>query len=127
MIPLDPETREATFLRLRRGFKFVVHPGILLFLISGTYNAIRNWPTYNRWPGVTHGLFGIHLLLGLIILTMWLILLAGREAKPNHAKWMKITIVLLFITVGAASTLKWAREYAHDHPRVRTVKVVSQE
>lgn len=115
---LDADAREATFLRLRRAFKVVVHPGILLFLISGIYNAVRNWHTYNQWPGITHGLFGLHLLLALTIFTISIILLAGPKPIPGHAKWMKINIVLFFLTVAFASTLKWAREYAHDHPRI---------
>ncbi len=115
--PLDPESRDATFLRTRRAFKMVVHSCILLFLISGIYNAVRNWPTYNNWPGVAHGLFGLHLLIALIIWTIALWLLAGREPRRNHAKWMKFNVILLFLTVAVASTLKWVREYAHDHPR----------
>lgn len=115
---LDPEVREATFLRLRGAFKMVVHSGIALFLISGIYNTLRNWHTYNQWPGVTHGLFGLHLLLALTIFTISLILLAGSKPIQGHARWMKINIILLFLAVAVASTLKWAREYAHDHPRM---------
>ncbi len=81
---------------------------ILLFLISGIYNAVRNWHTYNQWPGITHGLFGLHLLLALTVFIIWLILLAGPRPIQIHARWMMINIVLLFVTVAVASTLKWA-------------------
>ena len=115
---LQPEQREAVFLKARRAFKMVVHSGILLFLLTGTYNAIRAWPKYNERPGLTHGLFGIHVLLALIIFTLSLIQLAGAKPKPAHRTVMAWVLVLLFTTVAAASALKWAREYAHDHPKV---------
>ena len=114
---LDPAAAESVFLRCRRGFKMIVHSGILLFLVIGIYNAIRAWPTYNQWPGVTHGIFGIHVLLALIAWAILLYVTAGRELPKASRGWMKINLVVLALTVAAASTLKFAREYAHDHPK----------
>jgi uncharacterized membrane protein len=119
---LEPSVAEAAFLRARRGFKFVVHPGILLFLISGIYNAIAAWPDYSHWahPGLTHGLFGLHILLALIAWTILLYALAGREPKRGSQALTKLNLVVLALTVAAASTLKIVHGYAHDHRVVQT-------
>ncbi len=110
---LDPEAKKTAFLRTRRVFKIVIHSAILLFLISGTYNAIRNWPAYTAMgPGVGHGMFGMHLLLALVVFGIALWLLAGAEPPASHRKWMMVNVVLLLTTVAVASTLKYAREHS---------------
>jgi uncharacterized membrane protein len=110
---LEAEPARAMLLRTRRAFKMVVHSSILLLLISGTYNAIQNWQKYtDMGPGVGHGLFGVHLLLALFAFGIALWLLAGPELKKNHLKWMGINLIILFLTIAAASTLKYAREHS---------------
>lgn len=110
---LDPEPARAMMLRTRAMFKRVVHTCILLLLITGTYNAIQNWPSYTAMsPGVGHGLFGMHLLLALIAFGIALWLLAGPEPRADHKRWLAINLVLLFLTIAAASTLKYARDHA---------------
>lgn len=108
---LDAEAREAVIVKTRRPFKLMVHPLILLLLASGTYNAIHNWAAYRNNIPTTHALFGPHLLLGLIIFTILLVILARREPARSHRLWLRVTVVLLFITVAVASALKQAREY----------------
>ena len=107
---LDAEKREYVLLRSRRAFKMLVHPSILAFLVSGTYNAIRLFPQYRANRPLLHGLWGTHLLLGLAIFTISILLLRGVEPPRNHRRWMKINIVLMLLTILVASTLKWARE-----------------
>jgi uncharacterized membrane protein len=108
--PLDSEQREAVFLRCRRGFKFVVHPAILGLLVSGVYNTIANWQWYLVNPKLMHAFFGMHLLLALLVISISLWLLAGREAKRGHRTWLKANVFLMFLAIAAASGLKWARD-----------------
>jgi uncharacterized membrane protein len=115
---LDSDSRLKAVLAVRRPLKMVVHPGILLLLLTGAYNAWRNWPIYNQWPGITHGIFGMHLLLGLAVMTLQLVVLTGRNPKPSGRSMMKWALILAFLTVLAGSTLKWARERAHDPPKL---------
>ncbi len=110
MRELDPETRESVFLRTRRAFKFVVHPAILAFLVSGIYNTLRVWPRYREHRGLAHGLFGAHLLLALAVITISLILLAGREPRRSHRGLLKLNVVLMVLAIAAASSLKWVRD-----------------
>jgi uncharacterized membrane protein len=110
---LDGEHARAMLLRTRRAFKMVVHSSILLLLISGTYNAVQNWPGYTAaGPGIGHGLFGVHLLLALIVFGVALWLLAGPEPPVNHQTWMGFNLILLLLAIAAASTLKYVREHA---------------
>jgi hypothetical protein len=81
-------------------------------LISGTYNAVANWQAYtDAGPGLGHGIFGVHLLLALIIFGIGLWLLAGAEPPPNHKSWAAVNLVLMLLTIAAASTLKYVREH----------------
>jgi uncharacterized membrane protein len=114
---LPSDSAKAAFLRTRAIFKRVIHTCIFLLLISGTYNAVRNWPAYTAMgPGIGHGLFGIHLLLALVVFGIALWLLAGKEPPVNHRKWAAVNLTLLLLAVAAASTLKYAREHAAKSP-----------
>jgi uncharacterized membrane protein len=113
---LDAESARAMLLKTLRVFKMVVHTCILLLLVSGTYNAWLNWPKYTAMSaGLGHSLFGVHLLLALIVISILLWLLAGKEPRASLLKWMGITLGLMFLTIAAASVLKYARE-THARP-----------
>ena len=115
---LDGESARVMLLKTRRVFKMVVHSSILLLLISGAFNAWMNWPKYTAMGrGLGHSLFGTHLLLALLVFALALWLLAGPEPKKNHLKWMAINLGLMFLTIAAASVLKYARE-THSAPAV---------
>jgi uncharacterized membrane protein len=109
---LEADAAQTMLLRTRRVFKMVVHTCILLFLISGTYNAVLNWPKYSAMEpaGLGHGLFGTHLLLALIVFGILLWMFVGKEPRKDFFKWMTISVVLMFLTVAAASVLKYAKE-----------------
>ena len=108
--PLDSEPREAVFLRCRRAFKFVVHPSILGLLVSGVYNTFKNWQWYLVNPKLMHAFFGVHVLLAVVVVSITLWLLAGREPKRGHRTWLKVNVFLMLLTIAAASCLKWARD-----------------
>jgi uncharacterized membrane protein len=108
---LEPEAARAMLLRTRRAFKMVVHTCILLLAVSGTYNATLNWQKYTAMGGgLGHGLFGLHLLLAILVFSLALWLLMGKEPPKNHLRWMAINLGLMFLTIAAASVLKYARE-----------------
>jgi len=116
---LEPPSAVAAALRVRRPFKIIVHGGVTLLLLTGVYNAIRNWHVYNQWPGITHGLFGVHLLLGLTVMALLLMALAGPAPRASARTLMKWALILAFLTVLAGSTVKWAREHALVATHVR--------
>jgi uncharacterized membrane protein len=125
---LDPETRKATFLRLRRVFKMVIHTAIVLFLVSGIYNTTLNWDAYSRNRAVMHGLWGMHLLLALVVFSIALYVLAGKEPPAAHRTYMATNLVLFVVIIALASTLKWVREHtpAPLTPPVATTSVATR-
>ena len=108
----DPAQRTAVFLRCRRVFKMAIHTCILLLLASGVYNTIQNWGTYVQNRALMHGLWGMHLLLGLAAMGVALWLLGPTEPPPAHAKWSAVNLGLLLVIVALAGVLKGARESA---------------
>ncbi|MGE5610889.1 MAG: hypothetical protein ACM359_16685 [Bacillota bacterium] len=112
MQTMDIQTHQNAVRAWRRVFKMVVHSCILLLLASGIYNSIRLFPRYAAQPGLLHGLWGGHLLLALVAFAMALWLLAGKEPRPGHRKWMLVNLLLLLLAVAVASALKTAREAA---------------
>ncbi|HZL35992.1 MAG TPA: hypothetical protein VFC78_11820 [Tepidisphaeraceae bacterium] len=113
---LDPVARDGAYLRCRRGLKMVFHSAVLLFLATGTYNAINAWKYYTRYPAVLHGLFGVHLLLALTAIALLLAAFAGREPRRSNASLLRWSLVAMFLAVAAASTLKAGREWVMVHP-----------
>ena len=120
---LEPEAKQAAFLRIRRAFKFVVHGAVFFLLLSGIYNVMRAWPWYTQNPPVMHGMFGMHILLGLSVITISVILLSGSEPARSHAGWMKINLVLMALTILAASSLKYVREHTRPPEGVQSMPV----
>jgi len=121
--PLDAEHAQGVFLRARRGFKMIVHPVVLSLLVSGGYNAWRNMRWYSQNPPLLHSLFGMHLLLGLIVITISLMLLAGREPMRSHRTLMKANLFLMALTILAASVLKWGRDNTEPPPGTYSLPV----
>ena len=107
---LPDEQRREAFLRCRRVFKMVIHTCILLLLASGVYNTMRNWGVYGLNRPVMHGLWGPHLLLGLLVFGISIWLLKGKEPPKAHATWAAVNLALLLTAVAVAGMLKFARD-----------------
>jgi uncharacterized membrane protein len=119
---LDPPQRSAAFLKTRRAFKMVIHSSILLLLLTGIFNTTVAWDKYNLNPTLLQSLWGTHLLLALVAFSIALYVLAGKEPRAKHSSWMTLNLIVLFLAVLAASSLKWAREKAvADHAQSSAV------
>ncbi len=110
----DAETRQAVFLRCRKSFKMIVHLGILIFLLTGTYNAILNWPAYRQSVPLSHAFLGVHLLLACVAFALALWVLSGKQPPKAHAGATLINLLILLLVVAAGSSLKYAREHPHQ-------------
>src|SRR5688500_3872201 len=62
----DASSREAVFLRCRRIFKMLTHTAVLLLLLTAAFNTWANWGDYKLNTKLMHGLWGPHMLLGLV-------------------------------------------------------------
>src|SRR4051795_3427305 len=80
----DAASRDAVFLRCRRVFKMVIHTAVLLLLLTGAFNTWAAWDDYKLHTRLMHGLWGPHMLLGLIAMIIALVLLAPPEPPRWH-------------------------------------------
>jgi len=111
---LEPEVRKATFLRLRRAFKRVVHSAILLLIISGIYNSMGNWNAYDQAGAAAHAWWGMHVLLATGVFAIALYVLMGKEPPAGHAKWMAVNLILMALLLVAAAGTKYVREHRRE-------------
>jgi uncharacterized membrane protein len=108
---LEPEARNATFLKLRRVFKMVIHTCILLLLVSGIFNTMVNWEIYIQLSQSAQPLWGVHLLLGLIIFAIALYLLMGAKPPEKQGTWVAVNLGLMAVTIAVAGGLKYVRDH----------------
>lgn len=99
--------------RATRALKTLARASIVVLIATGIYNLLLNRPAYHQNLPLTHALLGSHILLAIIIMALLEIGLSARRSMRAGGAWVWLAIVLLFLTVAVASTLKFARE----HPR----------
>ena len=107
---LDEAARAALVARVRRSFKIMVHACVTMLLITGAFNTWRNWELYSLRPGLTHGLWGGHLILGLGVMGVSLWLLAPAAPRPGTPRWMSLNLLLMILTIALASGAKFVRD-----------------
>jgi len=108
----DAASRDAVFLRCRRGFKMVVHPAVLFLLLTGAFNTWAAWDDYKLHTRLMHGLWGPHMLLGLTGMIIAMVSLAPETPPRWHKAGATINLILLLTAVFLASTLKYTRDSA---------------
>ncbi len=95
--------------RLRNRWKKFVHPGILIFLVSGIYNVITVMPQHKSDP-LYHSLIGIKMLLALVVFALASILVGNKpgtqKIRDNARKWLGVTLLLSIVIVGISGLVK---------------------
>ena len=94
---LDDETHKSLGSTLIPRWKRIVHPGVLLFMISGFYNYFRAIPLH-KGDGLYHVLIGTKMVLALGVFFL-AAALVGRSEKLEHfrenrSKWLKVLVLL---------------------------------
>lgn len=90
-------------------WKWFVHIGILLFLLSGFYNYVRAIPLH-RGDGLYHALLGTKMLLALVVF-FFAAALVGKSGKlaairANRAKWLTVLVFLAAVIVAISGFVK---------------------
>jgi uncharacterized membrane protein len=95
------EAHEALRTHLLKTWKFFVHIGVLLFLISGFYNYLVVTRFKHEGQGLYHALMGVKIVLALVVIFLASVLV-GRSAhfeKLRQQRKMWLTLVLLLATL----------------------------
>ena len=120
---LDAEHREGVFLRARRAFKIRRPPGDPHAAGERRVQRLGQLALVHASnPGRCAGMFGTHLLLALAVIALLAGAAGRREPIRSHRGWMKVNLVLMALTIVAASALKWARDHTPP-PGTQTLPV----
>lgn len=105
----EDQARTQMVTGLRNRWKRFVHPGILVFLVTGFYNYFQAMPKH-KGDGLYHALIGskIILALGVFFLASALV---GRSAafegmRKDSSKWLSILCLLGLIIVAISGFVK---------------------
>ncbi len=95
--------------RIRNRWKKFVHPGVVIFLVSGLYNYIRAVPVH-KGDGLYHALVGTKMLLALVVFALASILVGNKPGtqaiRDDARKWLGITLLLALVIVGISGFVK---------------------
>ncbi len=95
--------------RLRNRWKKFVHPGVLIFLVSGIYNLVQAIPNH-KGDALYHSLIGTKFLLALVVFALASILVGNKpgtqKIRDNARKWLGISLLLAIVIVGISGFVK---------------------
>jgi uncharacterized membrane protein len=113
LLPTAQQLDVAQHDRLREAingrWKRFIHIGILLFLVTGFYNFVRQLPNH-RGDGLYHGLMGTKILLALVVFFIASALVGRAKAfegmRADRARWLKIIVLLAAVIVAMSGFVK---------------------
>jgi uncharacterized membrane protein len=96
---------------LMRRWKMIIHPSIVLFLLSGFYNYLVVTSPQHEGQALYHALFGVKFLLSLAVLGLAIVLTSTRtwseRWREGGGAWIGLTLVTLAVILigGVMKTL----------------------
>ena len=107
--PVLGDDNEDLHAQLRNRWKKFVHPGVLLFLISGIYNLTQAVPNH-KGDSLYHALIGTKFLLALVVFALASMLVGSKSSsqkiRDNARTWLGRTLLLAVIIVGISGFVK---------------------
>ena len=95
---------------LMKRWKWVVHPSILVFLLSGFYNYLAVTAPKHHGDALYNALFGIKFLLAMAVFAFASMLISTKERenvfRRNPKLWMAVTVALAVAIVLIAGFMK---------------------
>jgi uncharacterized membrane protein len=100
---LTPEQHAALREPLMRRWKMIIHPSIVLFLVSGFYNYIAVTSKLHEGQGLYHALFGVKFLLALAVFALAIVLTSTRKWsarwRESRGAWLALVLVTLAVVL----------------------------
>lgn len=114
LLPAAKEILDDEHLKLRaavlKRWKWFVHIGIALFLVSGLYNYIKVMAPLHKGDGLYHALMGGKMLLAMGVFGLAEVLVGrsklAEKLRQNASKFLTINLVLAAIIVMLSGFLK---------------------
>lgn len=114
LLPAAKEILDDEHLKLRaavlKRWKWFVHIGIALFLVSGLYNYIKVMAPLHKGDGLYHALMGVKMLLAMGVFGLAEVLVGrsklAEKLRQNASKFLTINLVLAAIIVMLSGFLK---------------------
>jgi uncharacterized membrane protein len=114
LLPAAKEILDEEHLKLRaavlKRWKWFVHFGIALFLVSGLYNYIKVMVPLHKGDGLYHALMGVKMLLAMGVFGLAEVLVGrsklAEKLRQNASKFLTINLVLAAIIVMLSGFLK---------------------
>jgi uncharacterized membrane protein len=107
---LPDEAHQALRANVLRTWKFFVHIGIVLFLVSGFYNYLVVAMPLHRRDYLYHALLGIKILLAVVVFLLAEALVgrspAFEKIRQQRKLWLGIVILLAAIIVAISGYVK---------------------
>lgn len=106
---LSDEAHETLRSAVMGRWKYFVHGGIVLFLVTGFYNYIRAMADHQD-DGLYHALIGTKILLSLGVFFL-AAAMVGKSPKlepirQSRAKWLRVLVLLAAVIVAIAGFVK---------------------
>ncbi len=114
LLPAAKEILDDEHLKLRaavlKRWKWFVHIGVALFLVSGLYNYIKVMAPLHKGDGLYHALMGVKMLLAMGVFGLAEVLVGrsklAEKLRQNASKFLTINLVLAAIIVMLSGFLK---------------------
>lgn len=100
---LTPEQHAALREPLMRRWKMLIHPSIVLFLVSGFYNYLTITAPAHDGQALYHALFGVKFLLSLVLFALAIVLTSTRawsqRWRDSRGAWLLLGALTLAIVL----------------------------
>lgn len=105
---VDEPAREKLMPTVRKRFHRIVHPAVVLLLLTGIYQWVTNHEPYEQAGPVLHGVLGVKVLIALTIFGLIFAADAG-VLKGGPPRWAKVNLTLGLIVVILAAIVRHLR------------------
>ncbi|MES2791843.1 MAG: hypothetical protein V4719_19645 [Planctomycetota bacterium] len=114
LLPAAKEIAHDEHLKLRaavlKRWKWIVHGGVALFLISGFYNYIAVMAPQHKGDGLYHALMGVKMLLAMGVFGLAEVLVGrsklAEKLRQNGSKFLLINLALAVVIIMLSGFLK---------------------
>ncbi len=92
-----------------RRWKMIIHPSIVLFLVSGFYNYLNVTAPAREGQSLYHALFGVKFLLSIAVFALAIVLTSTRNWSAHWREGRGAWVVLTVLTFAIVLIAGWMK------------------